>query len=69
MTGRCNSSFKFQGRTRQKIADFDPNWAFPDCNSILGIYIRIYILFHALSSMTALLQTAVEFNACVSNFS
>ena len=26
------SSIKFQGHTGQKIADFDPNWAFPDCN-------------------------------------
>ena len=24
---------KFQGRTGRKIADFDPYWAFPDCNS------------------------------------
>ena len=27
------SSVKFQGHTGQKIVDFDPNWAFPDCNS------------------------------------
>ena len=27
------SSIKFQGHTRQKIADFDPNWALPDSNS------------------------------------
>ena len=27
------SSVKFQGHTGQKIADFDPNLAFPDCNS------------------------------------
>ena len=26
------SSIKFQGHTEPKIADFDPNWAFPDCN-------------------------------------
>ena len=26
------SSIKFQGHTGQKIANFDPNWAFPDCN-------------------------------------
>ena len=26
------SSVKFQGHTGQKIADFDPNWPFPDCN-------------------------------------
>ena len=27
------SSVKFKGQTGQNIADFDPNWAFPDCNS------------------------------------
>ena len=27
------SSIKFQGHTGQKIANFDWNWAFPDCNS------------------------------------
>ena len=27
---------KFQGHTGQKIADFDSNWAFPDCNSSLN---------------------------------
>ena len=26
-------SVKFQGYIGQKNADFDPNWAFPDCNS------------------------------------
>ena len=26
------SSVEFQGHTGQQIADFDPNWAFPDCN-------------------------------------
>ena len=25
------SSIKFQGHTGKKIADFDPNWEFPDC--------------------------------------
>ena len=29
------SSVKFQGHTGQKIANFDPNWGFPDCNSSL----------------------------------
>ena len=29
------SSIKFQCHTGQKIADCDPNWAFPNCNSIL----------------------------------
>ena len=26
------SSVKFQGHAGQKIAHFDPNWAFMDCN-------------------------------------
>ena len=30
------SSVKFQGHTALKIVDFDPNWAFPDCNSSLN---------------------------------
>ena len=30
------SSIKFQGHTGQKNANFDPNWAFPDRNSILN---------------------------------
>ena len=29
------SSVKFQGHTALKIIAFDPNWAFPDCNSSL----------------------------------
>ena len=28
---------KFQGHTGQKIANFDPNWAFMDCNSRLNL--------------------------------
>ena len=32
----ARSSLKFQGRTALKIAEFDPNWAFPDCNSNLS---------------------------------
>ena len=31
------SSVKFQGHTGQKIADFDPNWVFPYCNSSLNL--------------------------------
>ena len=27
------SSVKFEGHTALKIVEFDPNWAFPDCNS------------------------------------
>ena len=30
------SSVKFQGHTAQKIVEFDPNWAFPDCKSSLN---------------------------------
>ena len=30
------SYFKFQGNTALKIVEFDPNWAFPDCNSSLN---------------------------------
>ena len=30
------SSIKFQGHTGQNIANFDPNWAFPDNNSSLN---------------------------------
>ena len=30
------SSVKFQGRTALKIDEFDPDWAFPDCNSSLN---------------------------------
>ena len=27
---------KLQGHTALKIVEFDPNWAFPDCNSSLN---------------------------------
>ena len=30
------SPVKFQGPTALKIIEFDPNWAFPDCNSSLN---------------------------------
>ena len=29
----ARSSVQFQGRTALKIVEFDPDWAFPDCNS------------------------------------
>ena len=32
----AKSSVKFQGHTALKIIEFDPNWAFPDCNSSLN---------------------------------
>ena len=31
-----SSVIKFEGHTANKIVDFDPNWAFPDCNSSLN---------------------------------
>ena len=31
------SYVKFQGHTALKIIEFDPNWAFPDCNSSLNL--------------------------------
>ena len=30
------STAKFQGHTALKFFEFDPNWAFPDCNSSLN---------------------------------
>ena len=30
------SSVKFQGHTTFKSVEFDPDWAFPDCNSSLN---------------------------------
>ena len=30
------SSVKFQGHTALKFVEFDPDWAFPDCNSSLN---------------------------------
>ena len=35
------SLVKFRGHTVQKIADFDPNWAFPDFNSSLNSLIAM----------------------------
>ena len=32
----ARSSVKFQGHTALKIIEFDPDWAFPDCNSSLN---------------------------------
>ena len=36
--GFSMSSIKFQGHTGQKIADFDPNWTFPDCSTQILIH-------------------------------
>ena len=50
------SSVKFQGHTAKKIVNFDPNWAFPDCNSGLFEFTNGYEMMHkAWSSIGALL--------------
>ena len=44
------SWIKFQGRTSLKIVEFDPNWAFPDCNynlsSPMATKWRIKLKYH-----------------------
>ena len=35
------SYVKLQGHTALKIVDFDPNWAFPDCNSSLNSWMAM----------------------------
>ena len=35
------SSVKFQGHTALKIVEFDPDWAFPDCNSSLNTHMAM----------------------------
>ena len=43
----CLRSYvKFQGHTALKIVEFDPNWAFPDCNSSLNSPIDGYEMLH-----------------------
>ena len=37
------SYVKLQGHTALKIVEFDPNWAFPDCNSSLNSWMAIGI--------------------------
>ena len=34
--GFSRTNVKFQGHPVKKIVEFDPNWAFPDCNSSLN---------------------------------
>ena len=45
------SSVKFQGHTALKIVEFDPNWAFPDCNSSLNSPMAMKLCIKAWSSM------------------
>ena len=37
----ARSSVKFQGHTALKIVEFDPDWAFPDCNSSLNTLMAV----------------------------
>ena len=39
------SSIKFQGHTVQNIADFDPNWAFPDYRPVAAFKSLRFALF------------------------
>ena len=45
------SYVKFQGHTAEKIVDFDPNWAFPDCNSSLKFSDGYKMMHRAWSSI------------------
>ena len=45
------SSLNFQGYTRQKIADFDLNWAFPDHNFSLNTQMATKMMHKAWSCM------------------
>ena len=40
------SYVKLQGHTAKKIVDFDPNWAFPDCNSSFSEFTDGYEMMH-----------------------
>ena len=42
------SSVKFQGHTGHKIANFDPNWVFQDCNSSLNSHMSHKMMHKAL---------------------
>ena len=45
------SSVNFQGHTALKIVEFDPNWAFPDCNSKFEITNGYKMMHKAWSSI------------------
>ena len=45
------SSVKFQGHMALKIIEFDPNWAFPDCNSNLNSPMATQMMHKAWSSI------------------
>ena len=42
---------EFQGNTGQNIANFDPNWALPDCNSSLNSPDEIEMMHNAWHSI------------------
>ena len=48
------SSIKIQGHTGDKIADFEPNWVFPDCNSSLNSPMVFEMMHEAWSSIKKL---------------
>ena len=45
------SYVKLQGHMAKKIVDFDPNWAFPDCNSSLNSLMATKMMHRAWSSI------------------
>ena len=64
------SSLKFQGHTAKKIVEFDPNWAFPDCNSSFNTPIdsRISsILPPGATPKRIILQVAVRYDALINS--
>ena len=59
------SSVKFQGHTALKTVEFDPNWAFPDCNSSLNSPMAMKC---CTKIETAMERTPIVFQGQPSNF-
>ena len=61
----ARSSVKFQGHTGHKMADFDPNLGFPDCNSSLK---RPMVMKWCTDLEVALERCPIVFRGHLSNF-
>ena len=59
------SSVKFQGHMAKKNVDFDPNWAFPDCNSSLN---SLMVMKWCTKLKTAKERCPIVFQGHPSNF-
>ena len=59
------SSVKFQGSTALKIVKFDPNWAFPDCNSNLNspMGMKLYTKFEE-AVPYCFARSSIKFQGC-----